>query len=362
MRVNCHNRRFLTRCTHTTLVSFLVWSVTAFIPPAARAGESPLGFATGSKEAQIAIDGKHWATLPAFSNPIYEGTMIRTGKGTASALLKDGAQLEFQSGTLVTLSGSRTEPVVKIAVGQVLFRVPMSSRAAFVTPSVRFQTENGNTGDHPTVLQAKATTSSAADSVGSIVVNPRGGSRLGIQQGEMLAKSVSDPGIHIVKAGHSVYIPYAGPSDESFGLMLAQALPGNPSNLPVGAIPVYTENGKSVGYIMADGSFTASSGITPNLPNPVPAGTIPSDANIPPGATPIFTAQPAYAGYILDDKLVAYIPLGVEGAVDGTAITGAGTGMGTAVGLGVGLAVIGVGVGLGVSESGGNGKASPSTP
>ncbi len=362
MRVNRHNRLFLTRCTHTTLVSFLVWSMTAFVPPTARAVESPLGLATGSKEVQIAVDGKQWATLPASSNPMYEGTMIRTGKGTASVLLKDGAQFELQPRTLVMLSGSRTAPIVKIAVGQVLFRVPTSSHAAFVTPSVRYQAENGNTGDHPTVLKAKTTTSSSADAVGAIVVNPRGGSRLGVEQGEMLAKSVSDPGLHIVKAGQSVYIPHAGPSDQSFGLMLAQVLPGNPSGLPDDAIPVYGENGKNVGYITADGSFTASPGITPNLPNPVPAGTIPPDANIPPGATPIFTAQPVYAGYILNDKLVAYIPLGVEGAAEAVAETGAGTGMETAVGLGVGLAAIGVGVGLGVSESGGNGKASPSTP
>jgi hypothetical protein len=362
MRVNCRNRVLLTRCTYTMLVSFFVSSMTAFAPPAARAADSPLGLATGSKEAQMAVDGNRWAALPASSSPLYDGTMIRTGKGAASVLLNDGAQLELQPGTLIRVSGSRTAPVVKIAVGQVFFRVPTSSRAAFVTPSVRYQTETGNTEDHPTVLKAKAATSSSADSVGTIVVNPRGGSRLRVQQGEMLAKSVSDPGLHIVKAGHSVYIPNAGSSDQSFGLMLAQALPGNPSGLPDGAIPVYVENGQSVGYIMADGSFTASSGITPNLPNPVPAGTIPSDANIPPGATPIFTAQPTYAGYLLDDKLVAYIPFGPEGAADIAAITGAGTGMGTAVGLGVGLAAIGVGVGLGVSESGGKDKASPFTP
>lgn len=223
MRATCHDRLFLTRCTYTTLASFLVWSMAAVVPPAAQAAEPPLGLAIGSKEAHMAVDGKQWATLPASSNPIYEGTMIRTGKGTASVLLKDGAQLELQPRTLIRLSGSRTAPVVKIAIGQVLFRVPTSSRAAFDTPSVRYQTENG--GDHPAVLKAKTTTLPAADSVGAIVVNPRGGSRLGLQQGEMLAKSMSDSGLHIVKAGQSVYIPYIGPSDQSFSVMLAQALP-----------------------------------------------------------------------------------------------------------------------------------------
>lgn len=314
----------------------------------------------------MTLGGKQWTVLPASSNPIYDGTMIRTGKGTASVLLKDGAQLELQPRTLIELSGSRTAPTVKIAVGQLLFRVPTSSRTAFVTPSVRYQTENGNTGDHPTVLQAKTTTSSAADSVGAIVVNSRGGSRLGVQQGEMLAKAVSDPGLHIVKAGQSVYIPHAGPSDQSFSLMLAQATLGNPSGLPNDAIPVYGEDGKSIGYITADGSFASSSGITPNLPGPVPPGTIPPDAKIPPGATPIFTEHPTYAGYILDDKLVAYVPSGGESIAGAVGEAGAGMGTGTAVGLGVGLAAIGLGVGLGTTQSGGNGNgngtASPHVP
>lgn len=225
MHITCHDRLFLTRCTYTTLASFLVWSMAAIVPPTAQAAEPPLGLATGAKGAQMAIDGTQWATLPASSNPIYEGTMIRTGQGTASVLLKDGTQFELQPRTLVGLSGSRTAPVVKIAVGKVLFRVSTSSRATFVTPTVRYQTENGNMGDRPTALQAKASTLSAADSVGEITVNRQGSSRIALQQGEMLAKSVSDPGLHIVKAGQSVYIPLVGAPEPDFGVMLAQALP-----------------------------------------------------------------------------------------------------------------------------------------
>lgn len=360
MRATCRDRRFLTYSTYMTLAGFLVWSMAAVIPPTARAAELPLGLATGSKEAQTAADGKRWTTLPGSSSPVYEGTMIRTGKGTASVLLKDGTQLELRSGTVVGLSGSRTAPVVKIAVGQVLFRVPSSSRAAFLTPTVRYQAGNGKMAEQSAVLKTNATASSAADPVGKIAVNARGGSRIGLEQGEMMARSTSDPGFHVVKAGQSVYIPRVGAPDASFGLMLAQALPGDPSGLPEGAIPVYSENGKNLGYI-ANGAFTASSGITPNLPNPVPPGTIPPDAKIPPGATPIFTADPAYAGYILNDQLVAYIPTGGSGIVEGAG-SGAGMTTGTTVGVGVGLAAIGLGVGLGISQSGDGDKASPSSP
>jgi hypothetical protein len=355
-----HERLFRSYCTYTILVAFLTWSIVAVVPPTAQAAELPLGTATGSKEAQITADGKQWITLPASSNPLYEGTMIRTGKGTASVILRDGTQLELQPRSLIGLSGSRTAPVVKIAVGQVLFRIPASSRAAFVTPTIRYRTEDGNMGDRPGIVKAQASTLAVTDPVGEITVNPQGGSRLGLQQGEMLANSVSDPGIHLVKAGQSVYIPLIGNRDPGFGIMLAQALPGEPSSIPVSAIPVFTADGKSIGYITADGSFVSSPGFTPSLPGPVPAGIIPQDATIPPGATPIFTAMPEYAGYILDDKLFAYVPPvgdGMAGAAGGAGTSMGGTG--AVVGLGVTAAMVGLGVGLGVSRSG---KVSPSTP
>lgn len=225
MRATRHDRSFRTRSTYLTLVSFLIWSMVSIVPPSASAAELPLGLATGSKEAHIAADGKQWVTLPASSNPVYEGTMIRTGKGTASALLKDGTQLELQPGTLIGFSGSRTAPVVKIAVGRVLFRLPASSRTVFATPTVRSQLEVSNLGDRTAIVKAKAATLSSTDAVGQIVVNPRGGSRIGLQQGEMLTTSVSDPGLHLVKAGQSVYIPQVGNPDPGFSVMLAQALP-----------------------------------------------------------------------------------------------------------------------------------------
>jgi len=359
-----HDRSFLTGCTYTTLAAFLAWSMAAVVPPTARAAELPMGLATGSKEAHMAIDGKQWASLSSSSDPVYEGTMIRTGKGTASVLLKDGTQLELQPRTVVGLSGSRTAPIVKIAVGGVFFRVPFTSQATLVTPSVRYQTTASNQQKGgAAIVRVAASTPSSTDLVGEIVVNSRGGSRLGLQKGEMLANSVSDPGLHIIKAGQSVYIPQVGPSDPSFGVMLAQVPPLllEPSGLPGGAIPIFTEDGNNYGYLLDD-SFTHSPGIAPDLPNPVPAGTIPPNAYIPPNATPVFTGTgtPAYAGYILGNKLFAYVPLGGEGVAGGVGVgAGAGASTGSAVGLVVGLGVIGLGVGLGVSHSG---KASPSTP
>src|SRR5574337_1291477 len=156
MRATCHDRLFVAPWLYAILARFPVWFIAAIGAPAVRAAEPPLGLATGAKEAQIATDGKHWAALSASSNPVYDGTMMRTGKGTASVLLKDGTQLELRARTLIAVSGSRTAPVVKIAVGQAFFRVPRSSQVAFVTPTVRYQTEDGNMGSRPAILKAKA--------------------------------------------------------------------------------------------------------------------------------------------------------------------------------------------------------------
>jgi len=248
-----HDRSFLTRSTYATLTAFLAWSVAAVVPSTARAAELPMGLATGSIEAHMAIDGKQWAPLPTSSNPVYAGTTFRTGKGTASVRLKDGTQLELRPRTVVELSGSRTAPTVKIAVGQVFFRVPVTSQTALLTSSVRYQTTASNRLEGTAPIKAAASTLSSTDLVGEIVVNPRGGSRLSLQQGEMLANSSSDPGRHIIKAGQSVYLPQVGPSDPSFGVLLAQFMPEELS----GGTPAVTDDQVTIiGVPKAGGAAT----------------------------------------------------------------------------------------------------------
>jgi hypothetical protein len=328
------DRLLRTVCALTTLLTFSIWSLASVMPVGAQAIELPLGLAAGSREAQITLDGKQWTPLTSSSSPLYDGAIIRTGNGVASVLLKDGTQLEFQPRSVMGISGSRAAPVVKIAIGRVLFRLPATSKTVLITPSVSYRGTASSMTDTPPSIRVAAVSPSSSDRIGEIVVTQRGASRIGLRQGEMFAKPVSHPGLHIVKAGQSVSIPQVGASDPSFKALLAQALPGGPSSPPVGAIPVYSADGKSIGYIIDDGSFASSPGITPNLPNPVPAGTIPQDVTIPLGATPIFTAEPAYAGYILGDRFVAFIPF--SGGGTATAGLGVGGGAGT---LGVGLAV-----------------------
>lgn len=291
-----------TLCALTTLLAFSVWSLAWVMPVGAQAIELPLGLAAGSREAQLTLDGKQWTPLTSSSSPLYDGAMIRTGNGVASALLKDGTHLELQARTVIGFSGSRVAPVVRIAVGRVLFRLPASSKTILVTPSVRYQAAAHGTPQAAAAIKVAASNLLSSDLLGEIVVNQQGGSRIALQQGEVLAKSVNDPGLHIVRAGQSVYIPQLGTHDPSFKALLVQALPGGDSALPDGAIPLYDSAGKSVGYLTINGSLVSAPGVAPNLTTPIPPGLIPAGVSIPPGATPVFTADPAYAGYILSDK------------------------------------------------------------
>jgi len=210
MHFNTCHPLLRTFCAFTTLLSFWIWSLASVMPVGAQAIELPLGLAAGSREAQIALDGKQWAALTSSSNPVFDGTVIRTGNGVAAALLKDGTQLELQPRSVVGISGSRTAPVVKIAVGRVLFRLPASSKIVLVTPNVRYQTATHGMPKTSAPIRVAASNALSSDLLGEIVVNQQGGSRIGLQQGEILARSVNEPSLH-------------------FRALLAQALPGEPA-------------------------------------------------------------------------------------------------------------------------------------
>ena len=319
MRLIAGDRLLRAVCALTTLLSFWIWSLASVMPVGAQAIELPLGSAAGSREAQITLDGKQWTPLTSSSSPLYDGATIRTGNGVASVLLKDGTQLEFQPRSVMGISGSRAAPVVKIAIGRVLLRLPASSKIVLVTPSVRYQSATHGMPKTSAPIRVAASNALSSDLLGEIVVNQQGGSRIGLQQGEILARPVNEPSLHIVKAGQSVSIPQVGAGDPSFRALLAQALPPSGGvqtkvtpTLPVATIPVYDQSGGSVGYCAYDGSFVVSSGITRNLTAPVPAGAIPPDALTRPDVIPVFTVEPAYVGNLLGPALIEAGPLRCE--------------------------------------------------
>ena len=229
MQLICRDRFFQSWSLPTTLVGLLMWLMVSSTPLVAQPLDLPLGLATGSEQAYIALHDNQWATLTASSSPVYDGTMIRTGKGLASALLKDGTQLELQPQSLIRISGSRTAAVARIAVGWVLFRLPSSSRIVLLTPSAQYQASDGAVPTSSSGVRAAAVNLTTSDRVGEIVVSSQGGSRIGLIHGEMLARPANDPGMRTVKVGENVYIPRIVAADSNFRTMLAQIPPGEPA-------------------------------------------------------------------------------------------------------------------------------------
>ena len=287
-----------------TLLSFTFWSMASVFPPGVQGAVFPVGLATGSKEAQIMLDGRPWATLGGPSTPVFDGTMLRTGNGVALVLLNDGTQLELQPRSVLTISGSRLSLVIKVANGRVLFNLPSSTSTVLVTPAAHYSSPASSlrAGRAAIRVAAGSANPGSSDQVGEIVVTQRGGSRIGLMRGEMIARPLNESGLHVVKAGQSVTIPKIGDSDPSSAILLAQALPGEASTQPIPTVPLYDQPGKSIGYCRLDGTFVPAPGITYNLKAPVPPSKIPAIA-IPADAPPVFTADPDYAGYLSRDEL-----------------------------------------------------------
>lgn len=322
----CHKRSRRAYTALITLVTFSAWSLASVVPFSADAAGVMVGISTGSKEAQIAPDGKQWAALSGASTPVFDGTMLRTGNGAISVLVRDGTQLEVLPRSVIAISGSRNAPVIKIAVGRVLFRLPSSSATALATPSVRYQVSPAVAARSQRVIKAAATAAprGSSDHLGEVAVTQRGGSLVHLFQGEIIAKPLNNTGLHIVKTGQTASLPPAGSTDPSFKILLAQALPGEtepptpagPADsvppLPgqtstqteaIGSVPLYDQPGKSIGFCRFDGTYVSSPGITHGLMAPVQDGKIPPGAVIPTDAPPVFTADPEYAGYLRGQEL-----------------------------------------------------------
>ncbi len=188
-----------------TLVAFSAWSTALPGPSSAQPLQLPLGLATGSGEAEISDDGNQWVNLTPVSIPVFSSTMIRTAKGLAWVPLHDGTQqVELHECGIVGVYGSRAATVLKIAVGRVLFRLPVSSETVLATPTVQFQVTSRTAVKRSAVVKVGSVAANSSDRMGWITVDLQGNSRIELLQGKILARSVNGGGSHGVEAGQTV--------------------------------------------------------------------------------------------------------------------------------------------------------------
>jgi hypothetical protein len=197
-------RRVRSFSASATLVAFSAWLTGLSGLSSAQPLQLPLGLATGSGEGEISDDGTQWATLTPVSIPVFASTIIRTGKGLAWVPLHDGIQqLELHECGVVGVYGSRATTAVKIAVGRVLFRLPVSSETVLATPTVQFQVTSSTAVKRSAILKVGAVSPNSADRVGWITVDLQGNSRIELLQGKIIARPVNGGGSQAVEAGQT---------------------------------------------------------------------------------------------------------------------------------------------------------------
>ena len=187
-----------------TLVAFSAWSTALSGLSSAQALQLPLGLATGSGEAEISDDGTQWVNLTPVSIPVFASTLIRTGKGLAWVPLHDGTQqVELHECGVVGIYGSRAATAVKLAVGRVLFRLPVSAETVLSTPTVKFQVTSSTAAKRSAILKVGAVSPNSSDRVGWITVDLQGNSRIELLQGKIIARPVNGGGSQAVEAGQT---------------------------------------------------------------------------------------------------------------------------------------------------------------
>ena len=224
-------RRFWSFSAFVTLVAFSVWSTTFSGLSSAQPFQLPLGLATGSGEAEISDDGKQWAKLTPVSTPVFASTMIRTGNGLAWISLHDtNQQAELHECGVLGIygsKGSRVAKAVKIAVGRVLFRFPISPETVLATPPVQFQITAGSAAERSAIHRVGAVPPpNSSDRVGWISVESQGNSRIELLQGRMLARPSNGGSTQIVEPGQTAEFPVKekGKEDPDFKTLRDKAL------------------------------------------------------------------------------------------------------------------------------------------
>ncbi len=268
-------RGFWSYSVFVTLVAISALSTALGGLSSAQPFQLPMGLATGSGEGEISDDGTRWAKLTPVSTPVFASTMIRTGQGLAWVSLNDwNQQAELHECGVVGIygpKGSRVARVVKIAIGRVLFRLPVSSETVLATPTVQFHITPGSAAERSAIRRVGALPPpQSSDRVGWITVELEGNSRIELLQGRMVARPVNGGSTQIVEPGQTAEFPAKGKgreADPDFKTLREKALSCPCVQCAAwipGAAPLLVEagfSGLAAGALGAGGAAGAAIGI-----------------------------------------------------------------------------------------------------
>ena len=147
----------------------------------------PLGEIRGTPPAQVSFDGKSWISLGSETLPVFDKMLIRARSGIVALTLSDGSRLEASPTTELAIAVMGLSTTIRVAEGNVLFRLRPDSSIRLAMPGGIIQTAVAGMGrsDHnPIATRVSAGAQAQQDTLGVITAQRGGIPRVRLLSGE----------------------------------------------------------------------------------------------------------------------------------------------------------------------------------
>ena len=170
-------------------IALLMFSLSLFTPETFGGTprfNRPLGEVRGTSPAQVSFDGGNWISLGSGTLPVFEGTLIGARSGIAVLTLSDGSRMEASPTTELAVSRMGSHTNVRVASGNVLFRLPPFAWARLSMPGGVIQTVGSGThsSSRPGVAAVSNASPGQTGALGVVTAQKGGIPRVRIFSGE----------------------------------------------------------------------------------------------------------------------------------------------------------------------------------
>ena len=137
----------------------------------------PLGEIRGTSPAQVSFDGKSWISLGSGTLPAFDKMLIRARSGIVTLTLSDGSRLEASPTTELAIAVMGPSTTVRVAEGNVLFRLRPDSSIRLLMPGGTIQTAAAGMArpDHNPIATRVSTGAQAQQDTLGVITAQKGG-------------------------------------------------------------------------------------------------------------------------------------------------------------------------------------------
>jgi hypothetical protein len=174
-------------CTVAVLLMVALSAITPVAIAGAPLFNRPLGEIRGTSPAQVSFDGKSWISLGSGTLPVFDKMLVRARSGIVALTLSDGSRLEASPTTELAIAVMGPSTTVRMAEGNMLFRLRPSSSVRLWMPGGMIQTAVAGMGrsDHNPIATRVSTDAQAQRDTLGVITAQRGGTpRIRLLSGE----------------------------------------------------------------------------------------------------------------------------------------------------------------------------------